>query len=233
MRNGLGLLLRATGPVPPPVAEAWAGYGWKVSGSGNALPAQLPGVPTTTTGPRRFERADIVFAADDAATLLASDAHVALARWRAHGRGRVGTWTLLDAWKLALGSVALDTVSSRRVEAFYWLTITFSQTLGTALGDWTADDAGFGYLGAGALFAGLLAFVFVLYRFTHVSRAVLFWAAFVLTRPLGAVVGDFLDKPVAAGGLALSRYVATAVLAAAIVLLVALLPQRAAVTKSA
>lgn len=138
----------------------------------------------------------------------------------------------LAAWKLALGSVALDTVSSRRVEVFYWLTITFSQTLGTALGDWTADDAGFGYLGAGALFAGLLAFVFVLYRFTHVSRAVLFWAAFVLTRPLGAVVGDFLDKPVAAGGLALSRYVATAVLAAAIVILVAALPQRAATSRS-
>lgn len=138
----------------------------------------------------------------------------------------------LAAWKLALGSVALDTVSSRRVEVFYWLTITFSQTLGTALGDWTADDAGFGYLGAGALFAGLLAFLFVLYRFTHVSRAVLFWAAFVLTRPLGAVVGDFLDKPVAAGGLALSRYVATAVLAAAIVILVAALPQRAATSRS-
>lgn len=106
VRNGLGLLLRATGPVPPQVADAWANYGWKVSGSGNALPAQLPGVPPTTTGPRRFERADVVFAADDAATLLASDAHVALARWRAHGRGRVGTWTLLDAWKLALGDDA-------------------------------------------------------------------------------------------------------------------------------
>ena len=103
VRNGLGLLLRATGPVPPPVAEAWANYGWTVSGSGNALPTQRPGVPPTTTGPRRFERADVVFAADDAATLLASDAHVALARWRAHGRGRVGTWTLLDAWKLAFG----------------------------------------------------------------------------------------------------------------------------------
>ena len=106
VRNGLGLLLRATGPVPPAVAEAWSGYGWKISGGGNALPAQLPGVPPTTTGPRRFERADVVFAAEDAATMLASDAHVALVRWRAHGRGRVGTWTLLDAWKLALGDDA-------------------------------------------------------------------------------------------------------------------------------
>lgn len=139
----------------------------------------------------------------------------------------------LVAWKLTLGSVDLATVSSRRVEVFYWLTITFSQTLGTALGDWTADDAGVGYLGAGALFAGLLAAVFVLYRWTRVSHAVLFWAAFVLTRPLGAVVGDFLDKPVAAGGLALSRYVATAVLAAAIVLLVAVLPQKPARTANA
>jgi uncharacterized membrane-anchored protein len=108
------------------------------------------------------------------------------------------------------------------------MTIMFSQTLGTALGDWTADSAGLGYLGSAAVFGGLLVLVAAAYFFTRLSRTLLFWAAFVLTRPLGAVLGDFLDKPVAHGGLALSRYTASLVLAAFIVGCILLLPQRAA-----
>lgn len=134
----------------------------------------------------------------------------------------------LAAWKLTLGSVSVATVSRPPAEAFYWLTITFSQTLGTALGDWAADDGGLGYLGGAALFGGELAVIAALYAFTRVSHVVLFWAAFILTRPLGATVGDFLDKPLDHGGLDLSRPLATSVLAVAIVALVTLLPQRAA-----
>ena len=111
----------------------------------------------------------------------------------------------LFVWHRTLGSVSVSTVSSPKAEAFYWLTIMFSQTLGTALGDWTADTAGLGYTGAAVVFGGLLALVVAAYYWTSVSRTLLFWAAFILTRPLGAVVGDFLDKPVSAGGLALSR----------------------------
>lgn len=133
----------------------------------------------------------------------------------------------LAVWRLALGTIAVETVSSARAEAFYWLTITFSQTLGTALGDWAADDGGLGYLGGAALFGGSLLFLVLLWRFTRVSRVALFWIAFILTRPLGATVGDFLDKPLAQGGLNLSRPIASAVLAVAIVALVALIPQRA------
>lgn len=134
----------------------------------------------------------------------------------------------LFTWYRALGSVDIGTVSSPRSEAFYWLTIMFSQTLGTALGDWTADTAGLGYLGGAAIFSGLILLVLAAHRFSRASTTMLFWIAFVLTRPLGAVVGDYLDKPAAQGGLELSRYLASAVLAAAIVLLVWLLPQRAA-----
>ena len=122
----------------------------------------------------------------------------------------------------------MASVSGPRAELFYWLTITFSQTLGTALGDWTADSDGIGYLGAAGIFGGALALLAVLYFTTSVSRVALFWAAFILTRPLGATVGDFLDKPFGKGGLAFSRPLATAALAAAIVLLIALLPQRPA-----
>jgi len=118
----------------------------------------------------------------------------------------------LFAWHRALGSIAVDTVRSPKSEMFYWTTIMFSQTLGTALGDWTADSAGFGYLGSAAVFGALLALVAAAYFWTKISRTSLFWSAFILTRPLGAVVGDFLDKPQGAGGLALSRYSATAVL---------------------
>lgn len=130
-------------------------------------------------------------------------------------------FTLLMAslmlWYRTLGSVAVDSVSSPRSEMFYWITIMFSQTLGTALGDWAADTAGLGYGGGAALFGTMLAIIAAAYYRTKISHTVLFWAAFILTRPLGAVVGDFLDKPVANGGLALSRYSASATLVALIV----------------
>jgi len=121
-------------------------------------------------------------------------------------------------WYRTLGSVAVDTVSSPRSEIFYWVTIMFSQTLGTALGDWTADTAGLGYEGGALVFGTMLAVIAVAYYRTKISHTVLFWAAFILTRPLGAVVGDFLDKPVIKGGLALSRYSASATLVVLIVL---------------
>ena len=136
----------------------------------------------------------------------------------------------LFAWHRTLGSVSVSTVSSPRAEMFYWVTIMFSQTLGTALGDWTADTAGLGYTGGAVVFAALLALVAAAYFWTQVSRTLLFWAAFILTRPLGAVVGDFLDKPVSAGGLALSRYTASAALFAFIVVCILVFRQRAAST---
>lgn len=137
----------------------------------------------------------------------------------------------LFAWYRTLGTVNVNTITTSPAEAFYWITITFSQTLGTALGDWAADDFseggwGLGYSGAALLFGAALAVLALLYFSTKVSRVFLFWAAFILTRPLGATVGDFLDKPLSHGGLELSRPVASAVLAAAIVLLILLLPQR-------
>jgi uncharacterized membrane-anchored protein len=134
----------------------------------------------------------------------------------------------LFIWHRTLGTVSIDTVSTPKAEMFYWVTIMFSQTLGTALGDWTADSAGFGYLGSAMIFGGLLAILAAAYYWTNLSRTVLFWAAFILTRPLGAVVGDFLDKPLPAGGLALSRYSASATLIAAMLILIVLFPQRAA-----
>ena len=134
----------------------------------------------------------------------------------------------LFVWYKALGSVDVASVHTPKAEFYYWLTIMFSQTLGTALGDWTADTAGLGYLGAAAIFSGMLLVVVAVYYFTELSRTVLFWSAFVLTRPLGAVVGDFLDKPIAQGGLDLSRYTATGALLVAIVILILVLPQRAA-----
>jgi len=135
--------------------------------------------------------------------------------------------TLLG-WYKTLGSIDVGSVHSPQAEAFYWLTIMFSQTLGTALGDWTADTAGLGYLGAAVIFGGGLLLLVAAYYFTAISRTLLFWSAFVLTRPLGAVVGDFLDKPIAQGGLEFSRYSATGVLLLAIVILIIALPQRAA-----
>lgn len=134
----------------------------------------------------------------------------------------------LIAWKRTTGSISVNNISSTRSEVFYWLTITFSQTLGTALGDWTADTADLGYLGAAGIFAALLAVVAAGYFITGISRTALFWSAFVLTRPLGAVIGDFIDKPVAQGGLELSRYSASAMLGAMIIALVLILPHRPA-----
>ena len=128
----------------------------------------------------------------------------------------------LGIWYRTLGSVAVDSVREPRAEMFYWLTIMFSQTLGTALGDWTADTAGLGYGGGALLFGGLLVLVVLAYFWSSLSRTVLFWLAFVLTRPLGAVLGDFLDKPLDAGGLALSRYTASFVLLAFILVCILL-----------
>ena len=118
----------------------------------------------------------------------------------------------LFLWYRTLGSIAVDTVSSPASEMFYWVTIMFSQTLGTALGDWTADTAGLGYTGAAMVFGVMLAAIAAAYYLTNISRTALFWAAFILTRPLGAVIGDFLDKPASQGGLELSRYSASATL---------------------
>lgn len=134
---------------------------------------------------------------------------------------------LLGLWYWSEGTVSVATVSTPKVEAFYWATITFSQTLGTALGDWMADTSGFGYGGGAFVFAAALAVVTAVYFWTNVSRVLLFWAAFILTRPLGATVGDFLDKPVSDGGLALSRPVASAVIAVLMVLCILLIPQKA------
>lgn len=155
---------------------------------------------------------------------------------RSLGVGYVGGTLILVAllvaslllWYRTLGSVSVDTVSSPRAEIFYWVTIMFSQTLGTALGDWTADTAGLGYRGGALVFSALLAVVVALYYRTTVSRTLLFWTAFILTRPLGAVVGDFLDKPLTAGGLGLSRYVVSVILLVFMVLCILIFPQRAA-----
>ena len=132
----------------------------------------------------------------------------------------------LGSWYWSEGTIAVNTVSTPRIEVYYWLTITFSQTLGTALGDWVADtDLGYG---GGVVFFGTgLLVLAVLYWRTQVSRVALFWAAFILTRPLGATIGDFLDKPVAEGGFDLSRPLASLVIAVLIIALIAILPQRA------
>ncbi len=154
---------------------------------------------------------------------------------RSMGIGYIGGSALLLAcvlgsllvWYRSLGSISVASVREPRAETFYWITITFSQTLGTALGDWTADTGGLGYIGAAAIFAAMLAILAGLYLRSTVSRVALFWSAFILTRPLGAAVGDFLDKPLAQGGLAFSRPVASAVLAVAILACILFLPQRA------
>lgn len=155
---------------------------------------------------------------------------------RSLGIGYLGGSVLLAAllllallsWHRSTGRIDVGSVATPKVEAFYWATIMASQTLGTALGDWTADTAGLGYLGAAGVFGALLLAVVGLHAFTRASRTALFWAAFVLTRPLGAVVGDFLDKPVSDGGLELSRYAASAVLLGLVAVLIWRLPQRAA-----
>ncbi|GAA4024541.1 hypothetical protein [Actimicrobium antarcticum] len=155
---------------------------------------------------------------------------------RSLGIGYAGGSTLLLAlllgaffiWHRSLGTVSVNDLRSPKAEMFYWVTIMFSQTLGTALGDWTAGSMGLGYTGAALVFGTLLAMVVVAYYCTRVSRTMLFWTAFILTRPLGAVVGDFLDKPLSAGGLALSRYSASAALFAFIVVSLLVFRQRPA-----
>lgn len=134
----------------------------------------------------------------------------------------------LALWRWREGSVSVSTVETHRVEVFYWITITFSQTLGTALGDWTADDSGLGYEGAALVFGAGLALTAGAYFWTTFSRAWLFWIAFILTRPLGATIGDFLDKPLAEGGLALSRPIASAVIAVLMIIGIVVVRQRAA-----
>ena len=136
-------------------------------------------------------------------------------------------FAMLALWYRSEGTVSVDTVSTPRVEAFYWATITFSQTLGTALGDWMADDSGLGYLGAALVFAAALALVVAAYYWTRISHVTLFWAAFILTRPLGATVGDFLDKPHEDGGLDFSRPIASAIIAVIMLACILLIPQRA------
>jgi uncharacterized membrane-anchored protein len=133
---------------------------------------------------------------------------------------------VLGLWYWSEGTISVNTVATPKVECFYWAAITFSQTLGTALGDWMADT-GLGYEGGALVFAAALAVVAALYFWTNISRVLLFWAAFILTRPFGATLGDFLDKPVSAGGLNFSRPLASAVIAAFIILCLFILPQRA------
>lgn len=134
---------------------------------------------------------------------------------------------VLGLWYWSQGSVSVATVETPKVEMFYWATITFSQTLGTALGDWVADSTGLGYEGGALVFAAALALVAAAYYWTKISHVLLFWAAFILTRPLGATVGDFLDKPLSHGGLALSRPIASVALAIFMVVCIILIPQRA------
>ena len=155
---------------------------------------------------------------------------------RSLGIGYVGGSSLLfimlmaslAIWYRTLGSVSVDTVSSPKAEMFYWVTIMFSQTLGTALGDLTANTAGLGYEGAALLFSAMLLVIVVAYYRTKISHTVLFWATFILTRPLGAVVGDFLDKPISGGGLALSRYSASMALFGFILICLLLFKHKAA-----
>ncbi len=155
---------------------------------------------------------------------------------RSLGIGYAGGSTLLFVllmgslaiWYRTLGTVSVEAISSPKAEMFYWMTIMFSQTLGTALGDWTAGTAGLGYSGGAMVFSALLVLIVAAYYWTNISRTLLFWSAFILTRPLGAVVGDFLDKPLNAGGMALSRYTASAVLLLLIVASILIFEQRAA-----
>ena len=171
-----------------------------------------------------------IIATTTVGTTLADFADRSLSIGYAGGTALLSTLLVVSlfVWHRSLGSISVNTVSSPKAETFYWVTIMFSQTLGTALGDWTADTAGLGYRGGAIVFGLLLALVAAAYYWTKISRTVLFWVAFILTRPLGAVVGDFLDKPVTAGGLALSRFSASAALLAFIVACVFIFPQRAA-----
>lgn len=171
----------------------------------------------------------VIVATTTAGTMLADFAD------RSLGIGYVGGTSILfvllmatlGLWYWSLGTVSVNTIVSRKAEMFYWVTIMFSQTLGTALGDFLADTSGLGYGGGALVFGAALAVIAALYFFTGASRTALFWAAFILTRPLGATVGDLLDKPVADGGFALGRFEASGVLALVIIVCVLILPQRA------
>lgn len=153
---------------------------------------------------------------------------------RSLGIGYAGGSTLLFicllatllTWRFSQGAISIDSVHTKGAEAFYWAAITFSQTLGTALGDWMADTTGLGYLGAALVFSVGLAIVALLYFATNMSRVILFWSAFILTRPLGATLGDFFDKPVKEGGLDISRPLASAIIAAFLIAMIVILPQR-------
>jgi uncharacterized membrane-anchored protein len=171
----------------------------------------------------------VIVATTTAGTTLADYFDRSLGIGYLGGSSLLATLLLLSlvVWQRALGSVSINTITSPKAEIYYWATIMFSQTLGTALGDWMADSTGLGYRGGAVVFAAGLAIVACAFYWTSISRTALFWVAFVLTRPLGATVGDFLDKPLNHGGLALSRYTASAALAALIVVLITLLPQRA------
>ncbi|MEQ9106074.1 MAG: hypothetical protein RLO04_01260 [Limnobacter sp.] len=170
-----------------------------------------------------------IIATTTVGTTLADFADRSLGVGYAGGTAILSTLLIVSlfAWYRTMGTVSVSSVNTPKAEMFYWVTIMFSQTLGTALGDWTADTAGLGYTGGAMVFSGLLAIVVGLYFFTSVSRTILFWLAFVLTRPLGAVVGDYLDKPVDMGGLALSRYTASAVLLGFIVVCLLAFKQKA------
>lgn len=170
-----------------------------------------------------------IIASTTAGTTLADFATRSLGIGYAGGASLLlaGVLVSLWLWQRALGSVAVASVAEPRAERAYWLTVTLSQTLGTALGDWTADSGDLGYSGAAVIFGAALAVLVLLFYTTRISRVALFWAAFILTRPLGAAVGDWLDKPLDQGGLAFSRALASLVLVAAVVLLVRILPQRA------
>ena len=139
----------------------------------------------------------------------------------------------LAAWHFALGTISVRSVRTPRAELFYWLTITVSQTLGTALGDWAADTGGLGFGGGALVFGAALLAVVAAYYWTRISHVLLFWVAFILTRPLGATLGDLFDKPVAEGGLGFSRLLATAVLASFILVCLVALPQKAAEPEAA
>jgi uncharacterized membrane-anchored protein len=170
-----------------------------------------------------------IVASTTAGTTMADFADRSLGIGYAGGTGvlLICVLAVLWLWHRSEGTVSVNTVNTPGVEAFYWATITFSQTLGTALGDWMADDTGLGYTGAALVFGAALAIVAAAYFRTSISRVTLFWAAFILTRPLGATVGDYLDKPLDQGGLDLSRPVASLVLGVAMLALIFLLPQRA------
>ena len=171
-----------------------------------------------------------IIATTTVGTTLADFADRSLGIGYAGGTALLFTFLILSlvTWHRTLGTVSVASVSSARAEMFYWVTIMFSQTLGTALGDWTADTAGMGYGGGAILFSVLLLLIVAAYYWTSISHTWLFWAAFILTRPLGAVLGDLLDKPLDAGGLALSRFTASGVLLLFIVTCVVFLPHRAA-----